>query len=147
MSTVFELNEAEFMASLVAAVAKVEVQSFAEVGLLAKETKSIAEKKVPVGKERPGEGEHQHLKDNIVAEPGVDALGKYWAVGTKLPQGGYLEYGTPGHWTMIRNARVLTDGESFFGTKVYTPAMPPRPWLRPSLMEAVLSWRPVLRKL
>ena len=47
--------------------------------------------------------------------------------------GGYLEVGTRPHTITVKKAKVLSDGENFFGKTVYHPGMNARPYFKPAL--------------
>lgn len=47
--------------------------------------------------------------------------------------GRLVESGTKAHTVKVKNAKVLTDGKSFFGKEVKIPMVRARPWLAPAL--------------
>jgi len=47
--------------------------------------------------------------------------------------GGFLEVGTNPHIIRVKTAKVLTDGESFFGKEVHHPGTKPHPYFKPAL--------------
>jgi HK97 gp10 family phage protein len=47
--------------------------------------------------------------------------------------GRLVESGTKAHTIKAKNAKVLTDGKSFFGKEVKIPMVRARPWLSPAL--------------
>jgi hypothetical protein len=46
--------------------------------------------------------------------------------------GGYLEVGTRPHIITVKTAKVLTDGETFFGKSVRHPGTNPHPYIKPA---------------
>lgn len=47
-------------------------------------------------------------------------------------KGYWLEFGTKGYVVETKNAKVLSDGKNFYGTKVNIPARPKRPFMQPA---------------
>jgi phage gpG-like protein len=54
-------------------------------------------------------------------------------VGTNVEYASDIEFGTGPHKITVKNAKVLTDGKTFFGKSVNHPGTPAQPFLRPAL--------------
>jgi hypothetical protein len=54
-------------------------------------------------------------------------------VGTVIEYGPDIEWGTGPHIIRAKNAKVLTDGKSFFGKEVNHPGTTAQPFMRPSI--------------
>lgn len=54
-------------------------------------------------------------------------------------KGYWTEFGTKGYVTKVKNKKALSDGETFYGTKVDIPARPAQPFMRPAF-DVNKSW-------
>jgi hypothetical protein len=67
------------------------------------------------------------VPDKVVDDSALEA-----AMYSTSGYGGYLETGTAPHVITVKNAKVLTDGENFFGKSVNHPGMAAQPYFRPA---------------
>jgi len=70
---------------------------------------------------------------NATLERVVDDSKIEGAVYSTSGYGGYLETGTGPHVIEVKNAKVLTDGKTFFGKKVQHPGTAPHPYIKPNV--------------
>ena len=73
-----------------------------------------------------GEGGAENVVDSSKIEGAVYSTSGY---------GGYLETGTDPHVITVKNAKVLTDGETFFGKSVQHPGTNPYPTFYPAMVK------------
>jgi HK97 gp10 family phage protein len=59
--------------------------------------------------------------------------GEEGRIGTNVDYAPHVEYGTKAHEIKVKNAKVLTDGKSFFGKTVNHPGTTAQPFMRPAL--------------
>ena len=74
--------------------------------------------------EKGSDAEPEHVVDDSKLESACYSTSGY---------GGYLEVGTDPHIITVKTAKVLTDGEDFFGKSVQHPGTDPYPYFRPAL--------------
>lgn len=78
--------------------------------------------------------------NELVRVAPVDTGGLRNSIGYEVRGGGvnikmndygyYIEFGTSPHVITVRDAKVLSDGKSFFGTSVMHPGTSPNPFIR-----------------
>jgi len=90
--------------------------------------------RAPVGKYPPGSGVvGGNLRSSITFN--VDEGDKIAYIGTNVDYAPHVEYGTRPHIITVRNAKVLSDGQTIFGKTVRHPGTAPQPFLRTGLDE------------
>jgi len=76
------------------------------------------------------------LRSSIAVEVGKGASA---VIGTNVKYAKYVEFGTKPHIIRVKNAKVLTDGKTFFGKEVHHPGTKPEPFLRPAFITQVVN--------
>ncbi len=126
-------DDKQFLAGLSKSIAEIKVDSVKAVDRLGKNIVDSAQRKVPINT--------GYLRESIgILDRDLTPTHYRITVGTRVSYAGYVEYGTAPHVIRVRSAKVLTDGERFFGTQVNHPGTSPSPYLRPAIVEAVATW-------
>jgi len=76
------------------------------------------------------------LRSSIAVEVGKGASA---VIGTNVKYAKCVEFGTKPHIIRVKNAKVLTDGKTFFGKEVHHPGTKPQPFLRPAFITQVAN--------
>ena len=83
----------------------------------------------PVGVYAKGTGRvGGNLKGSITHTAGAES----GRVGTNVDYAPHVEFGTRPHVIKVKNAKILSDGVSFFGKEVNHPGTAAQPFLRPA---------------
>lgn len=85
-----------------------------------------------------------HLKRSIETE--IEHDGKSGQVFTDVEYSTHVEFGTAPHTIEVKDAKVLSDGKQFFGTKVNHPGQQAQPFLFPAFEEETKDFLSNLEK-
>jgi hypothetical protein len=135
MANDIEIDDRAFLAALGPAMAGIRGQAIRKIDDTAKDIETRAQRHAPKKTHR--------LAESIRADDHgihLDADTYEITVGTRLYYATWVEYGTDEHPIKVKNAQVLTDGESFFGRAVVHPGTIEQPFMRPAIVEAVAEW-------
>lgn len=111
-------------------------QKFTEKELV-RVLKQAAKPMVKDAKSRAPVGETGMLKKHIKVMKDKKKFARgnaqiLFGVTKKAPHAHLVEFGTIGHFTLIKSKQVLSDGSTTFGIVNLHPGTPPRPFLRPA---------------